>query len=213
MATVAVAMTTHTTLLPILYGTDVQPTSSSTSMRDLYLSIVVTSISIVCIYYVLVSFCGWMLFGQEIQPNIIDSFATDSIGANILRVSYSFDLTTSVPIFTYALRRNCISLMKGMDLGEADLDKIEQMHYWPTALLGTTFVFTCFVIGTQFEFQTILGFTGALTSCIAAYIAPSLLFARTNYEETNLRYISYGMLVIGIIVSIMATYEEIRKLV
>lgn len=224
-AIIALAFELHTTLLSIISGTKPPlPEQSSlpagdirvticTLRRDMILRIIIISFGITLAYYLFVGFVGYGLFGASISANLLDSFDQDDLVANIARCSYTIELSTSVPIYVYTLRRYMVNAVFDNRLEQVQLDDIENSWPWTMALVSLCIVALCLVIGTQVDFEVILTISGALCSCVASYVVPSLLYNAILQQRTwGIQVLVVSIAATGTLVAFTALYTEISSL-
>ncbi|KAJ8774280.1 hypothetical protein K2173_009711 [Erythroxylum novogranatense] len=173
--------------------------------------------TVVCVaVYIATAISGYLLFGKDTESDILTNFDKDlgvrfSSALNyIVRVGYILHLVLVFPVVHFSLRQTVDALVFE---GSAPLSESRKRSLAITAVLLGLIYFGSTMIP---NIWTAFKFTGATTTVSLGFIFPSLIALRLNRQGESLsvgeRFLSWLMLVLAIIVSIVGVIGNIYSL-
>lgn len=200
LATLAYATSAHSVALPIFHG--IQPRSQKRVRW-----VIGGAVLLVVLYYTVVALCGARLFGAATQSNLLNNFATSSWMASVVRCSYALEVSTSIPVYAYCLRRNLLSLCTSV-VGAPALDQWEARHRaWVGAgtsgLLGMGLL-----VGLNVPFGPIVAYTGAVAAALNSFVLPSAFVLTLNHRRCDAVVVLLLGLVLGATALVVASGER-----
>lgn len=171
--------------------------------------------TVLCVVvYASTAISGYLLFGDDTEADVLTNFDKDlgirfsSILNYIVRIGYVLHLVLVFPVIHFSLRQTVDSLVFG-----ASSPRSRKRTLALTAvLLGVIYFGSTMIPNIWVAFK----FTGATTGLALGFIFPSLVALRLDKQGKNLRLVekvlSFGMLVLAIIVSIVGVIGNIYSL-
>eukprot|EP01084_Bolivina_argentea_P286454 491378_1 len=141
---------------------------ANNSMKRLN-TINITTLLIVCVIYLLVSFCSYYTFGEYVESDILNNYPTDSFVFALTRFALVIAILFSIPT-AYHPTRDSISAI----LFNLSSDKLNNAKY---NILTYSIVLCayCFALILN-DLALVLSVIGATAGAIISYIYPGLLY-------------------------------------
>lgn len=211
IAIFAFAMEAHTTAMPLLHGTRAHKGEDEAGKISVVSKIVGGTMASVFLYYVWIALGCYMAFGDTVKDNCLNSFPDSSVFAMVIRCTYAFEIGTSIPIYVYSMRRDMTAAFLDVPGGQMEMDHIEAENKTRTVLVTLFLLITSTALGLLGSLQLILAFTGAIVTSLNTYVFPSLLFWHSKQEGWERKF-ALPLAFFGIVVSVIALYQEINRL-
>lgn len=178
-------------------------------------SIVRTSLALCSSLYVVTSFFGFLLFGEETLDDILANFDGDlgipysSMINDIVRVSYAVHLMLVFPIVFFSLRLNLDGLLYPHAI-PINLDTPRFLSI-TLGLMGVSFLGANFVPSIWDAFQ----FTGATATVTIGFIFPAAITLRDCYGTATKkeRSLAWVMIILGVTSSTVALSSDVYAMV
>lgn len=172
--------------------------------------VVRASLALCSITYILISFFGFLLFGDETLDDVLSNFSTDlgiphsSLLNDIVRVSYALHLMLVYPVIFYPLRLNLDGLMFP---SSAPLVNSNVRFFLITmGLMFLAFLGANFIPSIWDAFQ----FTGATASVCLAFIFPAAIVLRDapGMSSRNDKIFAIFMVALAVLANMVAIYSD-----
>eukprot|EP01134_Creolimax_fragrantissima_P005227 CFRG5227T1 len=177
------------------------------------------SISLVTILYIIIAICGYLTYGSNVAPNILDSYPITTV-ASIARIGTAFVVTVSYPLLMHAARDSMLHIIgtlfgyagdKQMGIELADHEtQIGNIAFYAvaTVLNVGAFIFSYF----QININVLLSITGAIGIVNLSFTIPPIIYWKlfedqgfTVYRLACIPFILFGVITCGI--SIWANFS------
>lgn len=162
--------------------------------------------SVLCsLNYALTAVLGYLLYGEDVQPQVTLNLPTGKMYTNIAI------LTTLInPLAKYALVIQPIT--------EAIEEKLSLAERGPTRVLisTTVLVSTVVVASTVPFFGYLMSFIGSSLNVIVAVLFPCLSYLKIHMPRGIRRFevtAIFGILVIGVCVAVVGTYTSLHQII
>ncbi|XP_027358739.1 amino acid transporter AVT6A-like [Abrus precatorius] len=177
--------------------------------------IVRTSLALCSSVYLITSFFGFLLFGEETLDDVLANFDTDLgipfgyVLNDAVRFSYAGHLLLVFPVVFYALRINIDDLIFSSSRPLV-LDNFRFASI-TIALIGVIFLGANFIPSIWDIFQ----FTGATAAAFLAFIFPAAITLRDRYNIATKKdkILSVFMLVLAVFSNAMAIYSNASAII
>ena len=184
-----------------MYGTLRYPTVkrwSTLSSKTCILALVI---------FTLFGLFGYLLFGDELDSNILNNFPATNMLAIIARIIYCFNAAYTYPVAFYVVRHVCYNCYHCRDNR-----KFRDCSSFVESLLFTLsiFIISIIIVGEINDLGFILSLTGSVPSVILVFIMPSLCYLKCSegisiYELDSKRFGAIILLLFGIFIGIFST--------
>ncbi|KAK3240774.1 hypothetical protein CYMTET_49404 [Cymbomonas tetramitiformis] len=167
------------------------------------------SLTITTIVYIFVSSCGYILFENDIETDVLKNFdeglniANPKYLTSVLKFGYVLTLAFSFPVISFSLRQN-ISLLLPSPLRICGTELTESARYNGISLgvmLGAYALCMCIP-----DIYTAFQLTGSTVGLIIGFVLPSAVDARQCMSEGNFGRLMFsaGVFWAGIMIGILA---------
>lgn len=169
-----------------------------------------SAINICTVVYLFVGLFGYIAFAdQDFTGNILLSF-TPSLLTNIIKMGFILSVAFSFPLVIFPCRASFYSLMYKQGIQDGTSDYIPEGKFKTLTLI---IVFISLVIGILIpNIEFVLALVGSSIGIMICTLFPVLCFISISQKETNERLLAKLMLVIGVILMILGTYENVHNL-
>ncbi|WOK95072.1 hypothetical protein Cni_G03779 [Canna indica] len=181
--------------------------------RKMYLVSRITTALCIAIY-ASTAVSGYLLFGDDTEPDVLTNFDKDlgipfsSILNYVVRIGYVLHLVLVFPVVHFSFRQTVDSLIFS---GSAPGSR-KRMLALTVVLLAIVYLGSTTIPNIWVAFK----FTGATTGMSLGFIFPALIALRLDRQEKILklreRYISWLMLVLAVVASILGVVGNIYTL-
>ncbi|CAK8533338.1 unnamed protein product [Lathyrus sativus] len=179
--------------------------------------VVRTSIVLCSSVYILTSFFGFLLFGEEIFDDVLANFDTDLeipfslILNDVVRASYAAHLVLIFPVVFYAVRINIDGLLFSSSSTRPLVDGNFRFFSITFSLVGMIFLGANFIPSIWVIFQ----FMGATTAVSVGFIFPAAITLRDkhNIATKSDKILSVFMIVLSVLSSVVAIYSNAYALI
>ncbi|KAJ4798956.1 Amino acid transporter-like protein [Rhynchospora pubera] len=171
--------------------------------------------TVLCVaVYAATAVSGYLLFGDDTESDVLTNFDKD-LGINyssilnyIVRIGYVFHLVLVFPVIHFSLRQTVDSLI----FAPSEPSSRKRFYGLTFVLLAIIYLGSTFIPNIWMAFK----FTGATTGLALGFMFPSLVALRLDKQGKCLtkteRYLSFTMLVLAIIVSVIGVAGNIYSL-
>ena len=168
---------------------------------------VLIAIVLCFIFVIFPGVCGYIVFGEEADGNILNSFAADDIIIIICRAAFFIIVSCAYPMVTQACQSMWSTLIFNDD-SPATLITSKR-----AIILALTNVIPLLIAMFLPSAKPALSIGGALGGCIVDFVFPALLyikFYKDRYKLSNWRMVLNMIFIIfGIVAAVIATYQAI----
>lgn len=173
--------------------------------------IVQISLVLCTIVYIMISFFGFILFGDATMGDILQNFDSDlgvpfSVELNdIVRVSYALHLMLVFPLVFYALRLNTDGLFYGSSEVPLEMDN-KRFAIVSVGLLSVIYLGANFIPSAWDAFQ----FTGATAAVCIGFIFPASIAIRDVYGIATKgdKVMAVLMICLAVFANVVAIYSD-----
>ncbi|KAI5442681.1 amino acid transporter AVT6A [Lathyrus oleraceus] len=166
--------------------------------------------------YILTSFFGFLLFGEEIFDDVLANFDTDLgipfslILNDVVRASYAAHLALIFPVIFYAVRVNIDGLLFSSS-SRLLVDDNFRFFSITFSLVGIMFLGANFIPSIWDIFQ----FIGATTALCVGFIFPAAiaLSDKHNIATKSDKILSVSMIILSVLSSVVAIYSNAYALI
>lgn len=211
VAILAFSMSAHTTGLPLLHGTRMAVGAAKKEKMRLITKVVLGSYLAVLVYYLIIMLSCYIAFGPTVSDNCLNDFPSSLPFASVVRCTFFFELSTSIPLYLYSMRRDMTAIFLNIDGGQAEMDVVEQEHRQRTILITILILAASATLGLVGSLSVILGFTGSVVTSFNLFIFPGILYWRTGILGWQ-RRASPPIVVFGVAVLVISLYGQIVDL-
>ncbi|WJX70726.1 Amino acid transporter avt6a [Trifolium repens] len=178
--------------------------------------VVRTSLTLCSSVYILTSFFGFLLFGDDTLDDVLANFDTNlglpfgSVLNDAVRFSYAAHLVLVFPVVFYALRVNIDGLIFSSSSRPLVVDNVRFASI-TIALVGSIFIGANSIPSIWDIFQ----FTGATASVCVGFIFPAAITLRDHYNiatKTD-KILSVFMIVLAVLSNAVAIYSDAYSLI
>ncbi|OIW05433.1 hypothetical protein TanjilG_23259 [Lupinus angustifolius] len=172
--------------------------------------VVRTSLGLCSSVYIMISFFGFLLFGDGTLDDVLANFDTDlgipfgSVLNDAVRLSYAAHLMLVFPVVFYPLRLN----IDGLIFSKSKPLVLDNFRFGSltVALIGVIFLGANFIPSIWDAFQ----FTGATAAVCLGFIFPAAIVLRDRYNITTKgdKILSVFMIVLAIFANAVAIYSD-----
>lgn len=148
---------------------------------------------------------GYLLFGADAAPNILNSFPSSDILMVIVRICYFFVITATYPVIALSimqtLSRVFYNIDNPVDLPNKSRAIVLVIVNLPTVLLGMFMP----------NIRPAMAIGGAFAGCVTNFILPPLVWIRSSKEKLS-HWSNVGcilIIVFGVVSTVTCTYESI----
>ncbi|CAM8936541.1 unnamed protein product [Rhodiola kirilowii] len=181
--------------------------TDSTKMK----SIVKTSLALCAVLYVLTSFFGFLLFGDQTMDDVLGNFdgylgtRYSALLNDIVRISYGIHLMLVFPIVFFSLRLNLDGLLFPYAIPIAYDNK--RFFIVTAGLMSVIFLGANYVPSIWDAFQ----FTGATSAVSVGYIFPAVIALKDSHgiATKNDRLVSWAMIILAVSSSCVAISSDV----
>ncbi|KAJ3708080.1 hypothetical protein LUZ61_011785 [Rhynchospora tenuis] len=171
--------------------------------------------TVLCVaVYAATAVSGYLLFGDDTESDVLTNFDKDlgikysSVLNYIVRIGYVFHLVLVFPVIHFSLRQTVDSLV----FAPSEPSNRKRFYGLTFVLLAIIYLGSTFIPNIWMAFK----FTGATTGLALGFMFPSLVALRLDKQGKCLtkaeRYLSFTMLVLAIIVSVIGVAGNIYSL-
>ncbi|CAM8939348.1 unnamed protein product [Rhodiola kirilowii] len=184
--------------------------TDSTKMK----SIVKTSLALCAVLYVLTSFFGFLLFGDQTMDDVLGNFdgylgtRYSALLNDIVRISYGIHLMLVFPIVFFSLRLNLDGLLFPYAIPIAYDNK--RFFFVTAGLMSVIFLGANYVPSIWDAFQ----FTGATSAVSVGYIFPAVIALKDSHgiATKNDRLVSWAMIILAVSSSCVAISSDVYSI-
>ncbi|KAF1863000.1 hypothetical protein Lal_00018844 [Lupinus albus] len=172
--------------------------------------VVRTSLGLCSSVYIMISFFGFLLFGDGTLDDVLANFDTDlgipfgSVLNDAVRLSYAAHLMLVFPVVFYPLRLN----IDGLIFSKSKPLVLDNFRFasLTIALIGVIFLGANFIPSIWDAFQ----FTGATAAVCLGFIFPAAIVLRDRYDITTKgdKILSVFMIVLAVFANAVAIYSD-----
>lgn len=174
--------------------------------------IVKNAINICTLVYIFVGFFGYIAFAKKnFTGNILISFAP-SFATNAIKLGFILSIAFSFPLVIFPCRASIHSLIyrEGFSVHEGASNYIPEGRFKGITLI---IVFFSLIVGILIpNIELVLGLVGSTIGIAICILFPLICYIYISEKNTNERLLAKVVLVVGIIVMILGTYENLHSL-
>ncbi|KAK7273252.1 hypothetical protein RIF29_14301 [Crotalaria pallida] len=177
--------------------------------------VVQTSLGLCSSVYIMISFFGFLLFGEGTLDDVLANFDTDlgipfgSVLNDAVRLSYAAHLMLVFPVVFYPLRLN----IDGLIFPKSKPLVLDNFRFasLTVSLIGVIFLGANFIPSIWDAFQ----FTGATAAVCLGFIFPAALVLRDRYNIATKgdKILSVIMIVLAVFSNVVAIYSDAYALI
>ncbi|CAG9769376.1 unnamed protein product [Ceutorhynchus assimilis] len=174
--------------------------------------VIKNAVNICTIVYFFVGFFGYVAFANtNFTGNILLSFDA-SLLTNVIKLGFILSIAFSFPLVIFPCRASAHSLIyrQGITLHENVNDYIPEGRFKGLTVIIVLFSLVIGILIPNIEF--VLGLVGSSIGIIICVLFPVICFIYISQKDTNERLLAKGILVIGLVLMILGTHENIRSL-
>eukprot|EP01134_Creolimax_fragrantissima_P000944 CFRG0944T1 len=186
------------------------------SARRMDISAMATMI-LTSVLYVIISFCGYLTYGINVDSNILMSYPI-SVIASIARLGTAFVVTVSYPILMHAARDSFIHAIgtimgyagkkeKGIEFTDVNTKLGNIAFYVIASFLNiVAFIFAYFDV----DINVLLSITGAIGNVNLSFTIPALLYFKMFEDEgmTTTRICCIPFVVFGLTTTVISLWAN-----
>ncbi|XP_020204340.1 amino acid transporter AVT6A [Cajanus cajan] len=177
--------------------------------------VVQTALALCSSVYVMISFFGFLLFGEGTLDDVLANFDTNlgipfgSVLNDAVRISYAAHLMLVFPVVFYPLRLN----IDGLFFSSSRPLVLDNFRFasLTAALIGIIFLGANFIPSIWDAFQ----FTGATAAVCIGFIFPAAITLKDRYDIATKsdRILSIAMIVLAVFSNVVAIYSDAYALI
>lgn len=169
-----------------------------------------SAINICTVVYLFVGLFGYIAFAdQDFTGNILLSF-TPSLLTNIIKMGFILSVAFSFPLVIFPCRASFYSLMYKQGIQDGTSDYIPEGKFKTLTLIIVLISLVIGILIPNIEF--VLALVGSSIGIMICTLFPVLCFISISQKETNERLLAKFMLIIGVILMVLGTYENLHNL-
>jgi len=162
--------------------------------RNKWSRVILTAIGLTLIPWFLTGISGFLLFGKDVEANVLDSFPGSDIPAIVARFTLSANVAISVPYYCFMPRISMYALLTLFFPGKIDVDVF---HILATVYIVISAFFLAIFITDLGTFSELVG----VAAIHLGLILPPLMWIRLEKGQwyTPAKLTQYIVLVIGVV--------------
>lgn len=175
--------------------------------------VIKNAVNICTLVYFFVGFFGYIAFAnKDFSGNILLSF-TPSLITNIIKLGFILSIAFSFPLVIFPCRASVHSLIyrQGLTMHEGTSDYIPEGRFKGLTLIIVVVSLIIGILIPNIEF--VLGLVGSSIGIMICVLFPVICFIYISQKNTNERLLAKIILVIGLVLMILGTYENVHHVV